>query len=126
MISRGGDAGDVNNNRAWLFKVFARLERIFGFQVGGGLYLDKIMLAGAREFDERIVSAHVVWQREDPEAIIEFADVSHEEVGRPGSARSQAFYVQLAYRLPWFRQGVLSDRGGEFPCFSVAADRCRS
>jgi hypothetical protein len=104
VISRASDAGDVNNNRAWLFNVFARPERVFGLQVGGGLYLDRISLAGAREFDERILAAHAVWQREDPEVVFEFANVSHEEVGRPGTVHNQAFYIQFGYRLPWFGQ----------------------
>ena len=104
IISRAGDAGDTNNNRAWLFNAFARPDRPFGLQLGGAAYFDQITLSDAREFDERVLSAHVVWQREDPEAIFEFADVAHHELGVPGTLHSQAFYVQLAYRLPWFQE----------------------
>jgi hypothetical protein len=104
VLSRGGDAGDTNNNRAWVVNAFTRPERLFGLQVGGSLYLDEITLPGAGSFDERILSAHVVWQREDPEAIFEFADAAHAPTGGTGTVHSRAYYAQLAYRLPWFRQ----------------------
>ena len=54
-----------------------------------------------REFGERIVAGHVVWQKEDPELIAEVA-------ARPARAArtsrlhvtNHAYYVQAAYRLP--------------------------
>ncbi|MBZ5634627.1 MAG: hypothetical protein LAO55_16000 [Acidobacteriia bacterium] len=103
LISRGGDAGDINNNRAWLVNLFVKPDRLFGLQAGGSLYRDKIAV-GARAFDEWISSGHVVWAKENPEFIAEFANVNHTETGRPGSFNSQAFYVQLGYRLPEFDQ----------------------
>jgi hypothetical protein len=103
LISRAGDAGDTNNNRAWLFNVSAKPDRPFGLQVGGAAYFDQITLSDARDFDERILSAHVIWQHEDPEAIFEYADVAHHEFGVPGTLHSPAFYAQVAYRLPWFQ-----------------------
>src|SRR5262245_28544008 len=66
VISRGGDAGDTNGNRAWLVNVFAKPDRAYGLQVGGAVYGDKVLLATTRQFDEQIVSAHAVWQKEDP------------------------------------------------------------
>ena len=103
VISRAGDAGDVNNNRAWLVNLFVKPDRLFGLQAGGSLYKDKIAV-GARNFDELISSAHVVWAKENPEFIAEFANVNHTETGRPVTFNSQAFYVQLGYRLPAFEQ----------------------
>jgi hypothetical protein len=104
VLSRGGDAGDVNNNRAWLVNLFVKPDRLFGLQAGGSLYRDKIAV-GTRSFDEWISSGHVVWAKENPEFIAEFANVNHAETGRPsGSFNSQAFYVQLGYRLPQFEQ----------------------
>lgn len=100
VISRGGDAGDNNNNRAWLVNLFAKPDRLFGLQAGGSVYRDKISLAG-RNFDEWISSGHLVWQKENPEVIAEFANVNHTQTGRPGAWNSQAYYVQLGYRLPW-------------------------
>jgi hypothetical protein len=103
VISRGGDAGDNNNYRAWLVNVFAKPDRFFGLQAGGSAYRDTITL-GSRTFREWISSGHVVWTKETPEIITEFANVHHTEVGRPGSSNSQAFYIQAAYRLPWAEQ----------------------
>ncbi len=104
VISRAGDFGDVNNNRAWLINLFAKPDRLFGLQVGSSLYRDKITLAEGREFHEWITAGHLVWQREDPEVIAEVANVNHREVGHSRSFDSQAFYIQVAYRLPWFER----------------------
>jgi hypothetical protein len=104
VISRGGDAGDVNNNRAWLANVFIKPDALFGLQIGGSVYRDKLTLATGREFREWITSGHIVWNREDPEIIAEVANVNHSEVARNTTWNSQAFYVQLAYRLPWFEK----------------------
>ena len=99
VISRGGDAGDINNNRAWLVNLFVKPDRFFGLQAGGSAYHDKISL-GARSFDEWITSGHIVWHKENPELVAEIANVNHSEVGRPGAYNSLAYYIQLGYRLP--------------------------
>ena len=83
VISRAGDAGDINNNRAWLVNLFVKPDQLFGLQAGGSLYRDKIGV-GTRAFDEWISSGHVVWAKENPEFIAEFANVNHTEIGRPG------------------------------------------
>ena len=100
VISRGGDAGDNNARPAYLFNVFTKPDRAFGLQVGGSLYFDRISSPGRPEFDERIVAGHAVWQREDPEAIFEVADVRHELAGGAPATSNLAYYAQLAYRLP--------------------------
>jgi len=42
----------------------------------------------------------VVWSRETPELIAEFANVNHENITTPAPrSNSQAYYIQLAYRL---------------------------
>jgi hypothetical protein len=102
VISRAGDAGDNNARPAWLASFFTKPDRAVGLQVGGSLYFDRISLPGRPEFSERIVSAHAVWQREDPEIIAEIADVRHQEIGGSLRASSLAYYVQTAYRLPSF------------------------
>lgn len=104
VISRAGDTGDNNNRPAWLAHVFIKPDRAFALQVGGAVYVDRISIAGRPEFDERILSAHAVWQREDPEVIAEFADVRHSQVGGGARASDTAWYVQGAYRLPWFNR----------------------
>lgn len=100
VISRAGDAGDNNDRPAWLLNVFTKPDRAFGLQLGGSAYVDRVTVAGRPEFAERIVSAHAVWQREDPEIIAEVAHVHHEQVGGTLSTSNLAYYVQAAYRLP--------------------------
>jgi hypothetical protein len=100
VISRAGDWGDVNNNRAWLVTLFSRPNRPYGLQFGGSVYRDKITPIAGPEFREWIQTAHLVWQKEDPELIAEFSNVSHKEVGGPSQSNSQAWYVQFGYRLP--------------------------
>jgi hypothetical protein len=50
---------------------------------------------------EWIESGHIVWQKENPEFIAEFANETHQYPGGL-TANSQAFYAQVAYRLPRF------------------------
>lgn len=102
-ISRAGDSGDINNNRAWVVNLFARPARFYGLQFGGSVYRDKISLEG-RTFREWIAAAHLVWFKENPEFIAEFANVNHHDLQTSRSFNSQAFYVQLAYRLPWMEK----------------------
>ncbi len=103
IISRAGDAGDNNNNRAWLVNLFVKPDRLFGLHAGGSVYRDKITL-GSANFDEWITSAHIVWQKENPEFIAEGSNVSHSQVGGMTTFNSQAYYVQGGYRLPWLKQ----------------------
>lgn len=101
IISRAGDFGDVNNNRAWLATVFVKPDRPYGLQLGGSVYRDKITPTGKPETREWIQSAHLVWNKENPEVIAEFFNVSHRSVGSSVTANSQAWYAQLGYRLPF-------------------------
>ena len=100
VISRGGDAGDVNGDRAWLVNGYSKPDALFGLEFGGALYDDVITLPDLREFGERIVSAYAAWQKEEPELIAEFAAVRHRQDGGDLSTWSRAFYVQAAWRLP--------------------------
>lgn len=102
-ISRGGDAGDVNGERAWLVNAFSKPDRLFGLEFGGSAYGDRVT-AAAGEFDEAIYSGFVAWQKEDPEIIAEVASVRHRAVGSSATSWSHAYYIQAAYRLPqWNR-----------------------
>ncbi|HET9369840.1 MAG TPA: hypothetical protein VFO19_06315 [Vicinamibacterales bacterium] len=98
-ISRGGDAGDVNDDIAWLANAFIKPDRLYGLQVGGAFYHDTITTA-TEDIGEDIVSAHAVWAKEEPELIFEYAGVRHEAPGA-SATWSQAYYVQAAYRLPY-------------------------
>ena len=102
VISRAGDAGDINGSRAWLANGFSKPDTMFGLEFGGSVYGDTLTQADDSEVSERILSAHVAWQREDPEVIAEFAAVRHDDQGPAAATWSRAFYVQAAYRLPQF------------------------
>jgi hypothetical protein len=103
IISRPGDAGDNNNNRAWVANIYSRPAKLYGLQFGASGYRDKISFAG-KDYREWIASAHVVWTRGAPEFLAEFENVNHQQVLTGLSSNSQAFYVQTAYRLPWFEK----------------------
>jgi hypothetical protein len=105
-ISRAGDAGDVNNNRAWLMSVFARPAGLYGFQVGGSFYKDEITLPNGRNVREWIASTHLVWTKETPEFLAEFANSHHQDILTAQVFNTPAFYVQFAYRLPWLERAL--------------------
>jgi hypothetical protein len=100
VISRAGDFGDINNNRAWLVNLFAKPDHPFGLQFGASVYRDKITPVTGSEAREWIQSAHIVWQKENPEVIAEFANIQHDLIGGAPRFNSQAWYIQTAYRLP--------------------------
>ena len=103
VISRAGDAGDINGNRAYLVNAFAKPDFAYGLEFGGSYYHDLLTIpTSVPNIGEQIVSAHVAWSREDPEFIAEFAGVRHEVVGTTSPTWNHAFYVQGAYRLPQF------------------------
>jgi len=104
VISRGGDAGDANGNRAWLVNGFSKPDRLYGLEFGGSLYGDTVTTAAAGDFGERIVSAHVAWSKEDPEIIAEVASVRHRKSGSSDVTWNHAYYIQAAYRLPAFNR----------------------
>lgn len=101
ILSKAGDSGDINDNRAWIAGLDARPSSLYGLQVGASVYRDKLTPAPGSNFDEWIESAHVVWTKEHPEFLSEFFNVSHHDVQTQRNYNSQAFYVQFAYRLPW-------------------------
>ena len=102
ILSRPGDTGAANNARGWVSNIFARPIR--GLQFGGSFYGDKITpspaLPGSPQFRELISSAHLVWTKETPEFLAEFANVHHRNTLTGAGYDSRAFYVQLGYRLP--------------------------
>jgi hypothetical protein len=101
VLSRAGDWGDINNDRAWLGTVFVKPDKLYGLQAGASYYSDKLDVTGRPEAAERIESAHLVWAKESPEFIAEFFNVSHKVAGTDFWTHNQAWYAQLAYRLPF-------------------------
>jgi hypothetical protein len=100
-ISKAGDAGDVSNNRAWVANLFARPSRLYGLQIGGSYYRDKLSIGPAANFDEWIASGHLIWSKQHPELLAEYANVHHRDLQTSQTFNTTAYYVQLAYRLPW-------------------------
>src|SRR5215469_5118416 len=97
VISRGGDAGDINNNRAWLVNMFVKPNLPYGLQIGASVYRDLVDPLGVPGAKEWIQSGHLVWLKETPELIAEFANVTHQPFFGGPVSRSQAWYVQTAY-----------------------------
>jgi hypothetical protein len=106
-VARGGDSGDVNNNRAWLGNFYLRPPALRHFQIGGSVYRDEIslptgtVLPDGQTFREWIASGHLIWTGETPEFYAEFANVHHRSNLTGRSFDNQGGYVQIAYRLPF-------------------------
>ncbi|HKU25700.1 MAG TPA: porin [Candidatus Sulfotelmatobacter sp.] len=100
-FSKAGDSGDVNNNRAWVANVFARPARLYGLQVGGSFYKDKLSTAPGTYFDEWIAAGDVVWTKEHPEILAEYANVHHRDLLTSQVFNTTSYYAQVGYRLPW-------------------------
>jgi hypothetical protein len=103
-IARAGDSGDVNNNRAWVLNVFSRPQRARELQIGASFYGDVITSGTLPRTEELISSAHIVWTRENPEFLAEFANVHHRVPLTGQISNSQGYYLQVAYRLPWLEK----------------------
>ena len=106
VIGRPGDAGDANNNRAWVAKVFARPTGLYGLEVGGSVYRDKITVSPTANYREWIENAYVVWSKGAPEILAEFNNVNHVNILTNAVSNSDAMYAQFAYRLPWFERSM--------------------
>jgi len=100
VLSRDGDAGDANTNRAWLAQLVARPIRAYGLEAGGAVYNDLLPRTGQPSVREWIYSAHLVWTHESPELLGEYIGVRHESQGTSSPYDSRSFYLQGAYRLP--------------------------
>ena len=100
-FAKAGDSGDVNNNRAWLANLYARPAWLQGLQFGGSFYRDKLTPRAGTNFDEWIASAHLVWNKQRPEFLAEYANVHHRDLQTSQTFNTTNYYVQLAYRLPW-------------------------
>ncbi|HEX6693170.1 MAG TPA: hypothetical protein VF035_00565 [Longimicrobiales bacterium] len=98
IISRAGDAGDVNSNRATVFSVGVRPRALSGLGIGGSLYNDRVPMDSVG-VGERILTGHVVWDHGAPEIIAEYAAIRHDAPAGDATT-SDGFYVQAGVRLP--------------------------
>lgn len=105
-IAGAGDAGDVNGTRAFIASASLRPGGLFGVRIGGGVYVDRISVAGVEFADELITSAHVVWNRGRIDAAAEFINVSHEAIGSSASQGSPSYYLHFGYQLAGAAQAL--------------------
>jgi hypothetical protein len=100
-IARAGDAGDINDDKAWILQLRSKPKKIFGLEVGLGFYSDEVSLPTSPNVDEKITSVYVAWTKETPEVIFEYIHSEHELVtDSSASGGVDAWYGQVAYRLP--------------------------
>ncbi len=100
-IARAGDAGDVNDRRAWVARVRSRPISIVGLELGATFYSDRLLALDLSEANERIYALHAALDRDAPEILAEYAHVTHDPVTGPGDfPGSDAWYIQFGYRLP--------------------------
>ena len=101
-LTRGGDAGDSNSHKAVLANLFARPEGVNALELGVSVYHDRATPVLGPTMNEWITSAHVAWTNETPELIAEVVNVRHTDRATGATFNNPAFYVQGAYRLPWY------------------------
>jgi len=101
ILNKAGDDGDANSNRAWVVRVNAQPSKLYGLQLGGSVYRDLLTPTGGAIRREWIENAYVTWTKRRPEVLAEFTNVRHGDIQTDQVWNSQAYYVQMAYRLPW-------------------------
>ena len=100
-VARSGDAGDINGDKAWMVQLRSAPDRYFGLEMGLGFYNDEISPDDRPDIKESTYSAYAAWTRESPEIIFEYLHSEHELLTDSSvSGDVDAWYAQLAYRLP--------------------------
>ncbi|OFW25356.1 MAG: hypothetical protein A3H97_06465 [Acidobacteria bacterium RIFCSPLOWO2_02_FULL_65_29] len=92
-----GDRENIGHHRAAVVRLFARPPQISGVEFGGAVYRDELAANGSPGVPELITSAYVAITGEAPELIAELSNLKH--TWGP-EYNSQAYYVQLGYRIP--------------------------
>lgn len=104
-ISRGGDAGDINSDKAWMLQLLAKPRTISGMNVGLNYYTDRISLPAEPEIEEKTYSVYAAWNNESPEIVVEYLHSEHKLLNDASvSGDVDAWYAQFAYRLPGKRR----------------------
>lgn len=102
--ARAGDAGDANNHRALLLSLGLRHDAFYDLQIGGSAFVDRFPVHDGVDVDEQVYSGYVVLSRETPEIIAEYFLVRHQDEFTGMDTDNTSYYVQVAYRLPWFNE----------------------
>jgi len=100
-LSKAGDSGDVNNNRAWLAKLSAQPAHLSGLELGGSYYHDELTPLPGVNFREWIAGGYVTWTKGRPELLAEYENVHHTSLATSQTFNTTGYYAQVAYRLPW-------------------------
>ncbi len=107
-VNDAGDAGSNDSSLAWLANLFVRPDAFYDLQLGAAYYDDRLTLRAAAppplELREAIASAYLIWLRESPEFLAEYARIRHRDAVGPTEFEHSAFYVQVGWRLPWGEQ----------------------
>lgn len=104
-IGRAGDAGDFNNHRAVVIGLYAKPDLLQGLKIGLSTYSDQLLVS-SREFKEWVTAGYLVREEGHSEFIAEYANIAHRESGSSASINNPAYYLQTAYRLPWFDEAL--------------------
>jgi hypothetical protein len=99
-IVRAGDAGDVNASRAIVVSASMQPTALPGARVGMSAYVDDVPAESGAAADERILSAHAVWNRGSVEVIGEYIRVRHDLGGGAPASSSDGTFVHAGVRLP--------------------------
>ena len=99
-IARAGNAGDVNDQRAWVARVRSRPVSIVGLELGATFYRDQLLAPDGSDANEQIFALHAALDRDAPEILAEYVHVTHDPATGSGDfPGSDGYYVQFGYRL---------------------------
>lgn len=99
-IVRAGDAGDANGSRALVASASLQPPTLPGARIGMSVYLDDVPVESGAPADERILSAHGVWDRGPFDIIGEYIRVRHRPAGNGVASSSDGAFVHAGIRLP--------------------------
>ena len=102
LLSKAGDSGDINDNRRGWPTSMPGPPGFTDCRSGASVYRDKLTPQPGQNFGEWITAADVVWTKERPEFLAEYANVHHrdeltcQDLGQPGILCSTRLPAALA------------------------------
>jgi len=110
IISRPGDAGRQTITIAPGSPIFTRgppssMDCRWGFRSTATKSRCRSSARREMNFANGFPAAHIVWTKENPEFLAEFANVNHKNILTNAVTNNQAYYGgQVGYRLPWLEK----------------------
>jgi hypothetical protein len=98
-LTRPGDAGDANPNRAWTIAASVAPHVLGATRLGASYYRD-LAVSNGRQVDEGIASLYAAYDDETQEITAEYVRTLHTPRDSGGEFRSEGYYAQIARRLP--------------------------